>query len=273
MDSPYTYRALDSLINSSFLDKDQGEGLSHLFKDLDNRPNFETPEALLETLDQAGIGACVISIMQDEHAAWVGRAHREYPNKVLPAMIVNPLNQMKEIRKVIHYHEKYGVRCLRIPPFRYSLPPTDRVYWPFYVKAIELDMAVSMNAGMPGPRRPGWVQNPVYFDEVAYHFPELRLIMTHCGQPWIEEAIATIAHWDNVYMSCTSVAPRYWQDNFIQFINTRGREKMMFGTEFPTIDWTRAREEIAALDLRDNVQPLFFAENAKRAYAWAADLD
>ena len=31
-------------------------------------------------------------------------------------------------------------------------------------------------------------------------------------------------------------------------INTRGREKMMFGTEFPTIPWERARDEIDARD-------------------------
>ncbi|MBD3648740.1 MAG: amidohydrolase [Pseudomonadales bacterium] len=273
MSSNYQHRALDSLINSTFLSEDQGAGLSHLFKDLKDRPQIDSAESLLEVLDQANIGACVISIMVDEHAAWVGRAHADFPKKILPAMIVNPLNGMDEIRKVVHYHEEYGVRCLRIPPFRYTLPPTDRVYWPFYAKAIELDMAVSMNAGMPGPRRPGWVQNPVYYDEVAFHFPELRLIMTHCGQPWVEEAISTLAHWDNVYMCCCAVAPKYWQDNFVQFINTRGKEKMMFGTEYPTIDWQRGRDEIEALQLRDSVQSLFFFENAKRAYAWDADLD
>jgi predicted TIM-barrel fold metal-dependent hydrolase len=106
------------------------------------------------------------------------------------------------------------------------------------VKAIELDIPVSMNAGMPGPRRPGWVQNPLFYDEIAYHFPELRLIMTHCGQPWTEEAISVIVHWDNVFMATTSVAPRYWPEEFVRFINTRGREKMLFGTEYPTIPGT-----------------------------------
>jgi predicted TIM-barrel fold metal-dependent hydrolase len=269
----FEHRAIDSLINSSFLSPDPGSGgLSHLFKDLQDRPEIKAPEDLMALLDQFNIGAAVVSIMQEEHAEWVGSAQREFPGQILPAMIVNPLNGMDEIRKVVHYYEKYGVRCLRIPPFRYTLPPTDRVYWPFYVKAIELDIAVSMNAGMPGPRMPGWVQNPIHFDEVAFHFPELRLVMTHCGQPWIEEAISTITHWDNVYMSCSAVAPRYWPENFVQFINTRGREKMMFGTEYPTIGWQRGREEIAGLGLRDNVQPLFFAENARRAFAWEAEL-
>lgn len=265
-------RAIDALVNSSFLNAKDGSGLSYLFKDIAERPPIRTPENLLQELDRAGIGAAVVSIMEPEHAEWVSKAHQQYPHKILPAMIVDPTKGMAEIRRVVEYHKLHGVRCLRIPPFRYSLPPTDRVYWPFYVKAIELGIAVSMNAGMPGPRRPGWVQNPMYFDDVAFHFPELRLVMTHCGQPWTAEALSVIAHWDNVYMACTSVAPKYWPAELVQFINTRGKEKMMFGTEYPTIDWQRARDEIAALTLRDEVKQAFFVENARRAYAWDADV-
>jgi len=265
-------RAIDSLVNSSFLSPGSDGALAHLFKDIGDRQRIETAEDLLAMLEAADIGAAVVSIMEPAHAEWVAEAHRRHPGKVLPAMIVDPTRGMSEVRRVVEYHERYGVRCLRIPPFRYTLPPTDRVYWPFYVKAIELDIPVSMNAGMPGPRRPGWVQNPVQYDEVAFHFPELRIVMTHCGQPWTEEAISVIAHWDNVFMSCTSVAPKYWPESLVQFINTRGKEKMMFGTEFPTIPWVRARDEIDALDLRPDALPLFFADNARRIFKWDADL-
>ncbi|MGH2586626.1 MAG: amidohydrolase family protein [Dehalococcoidia bacterium] len=264
-------RAIDALVNSSFLQDGEGAALSHLFKDIEQRRPITDPEQLLTAMDAADVGAAVVSIMQPEHADWVEDAHRRFPRKILPAMIVDPTKGMAEVRRVVEYHERYGVRCLRIPPFRYTLPPTDRVYWPFYVKAIELDMPVSMNAGMPGPRRPGWVQNPLYYDEVAYHFPELRLIMTHCGQPWTEEAISVIVHWDNVFMATTSVAPRYWPEEFVRFINTRGREKMLFGTEYPTIPWDRARTDLDERGLRPEVAPLFFAENARRVYTWDAD--
>ena len=267
-------RAIDSLVNSSFLANHAGgAGLAHLFKDIGERERIETPEQLLGLLDHADIGAAVVSIMEPAHAEWVGMAHAQYPRKILPAMIVNPLKGMDEVRRVVAYHNEYGVRCLRIQPFRYSLPPTDRVYWPFYVKAIELDIAVSMNAGMPGPRLPGWVQNPMHYDEVAFHFPELRLVMSHCGQPWTAEAQSVIAHCDNVFMSTTSVAPKYWPQDFVQFINTRGREKMLYGTEYPTIPWERSRSEIDELGIRGDVAPLFFAENARRVFKWDADVD
>ena len=264
-------RAVDSLINSSFLGAGDG-GLGYLFKDIADRPKIDSAQALLEILDASDIGACVISIMEPDHAEWVAAAHQRFPSKILPAMIVNPLRGFEEVQRVVAYHERYGVRCLRIPPFRYTLPPTDRAYWPFYVKALELNLAVSMNAGMPGPRRPGHVQNPIHYDEVAFHFPDLRLIMTHCGQPWIDEAISTITHWDNVYMCCCAVAPKYWPEDFVRFINTRGREKMMFGTEYPTIPWERGRAEVEGLGLRAAVQPLFFRDNACRAYDFEFDV-
>lgn len=266
-----TRPAIDALVNSSFLNEDAGEGLSHLFKDIQGRPALRTPEDLLLRMGESGVGAAVVSIMQPEHAEWVGAAHRAFPRKILPAMIVDPRRGYSEIQRVVEYHERYGVRCLRIPPFRYQLPPTDRIYWPFYVKAIELDIPVSMNAGMPGPRMPGSVQNPIHYDDVAYHFPELRIVMTHCGQPWVDEALSVMAHWDNVFMATTSVAPKYWTPEFVRFISTRGREKMLYGTEYPTIAWDRSRAEIEDLGIRDDAAPAFFEENARRIFKWDAD--
>lgn len=269
--SPGFPPAIDALVNSTFLNADPGKNLAHLFKDMGERPAMESAEDLLARMGESGVGAAVVSIMEPEHAEWVGAAHEQFPRKILPAMIVDPRRGYAEIQRVVEYHERYAVRCLRIPPFRYQLPPTDRIYWPFYVKAIELDIPVSMNAGMPGPRFPGWVQNPIHFDEVAFQFPELRIIMSHCGQPWIDEALAVLAHWDNVFMATTSVAPRYWAPQFVQFINTRGREKMLYGTEYPTIPWDRSRAEIQDLGLRAEAQLAFFEDNARRVYKWDAD--
>lgn len=263
--------AIDALVNSSFLNERPGQGLSHLFKDIEARPAIRTPEDLLARMGESSVCAAVVSIMEPDHAEWVGAAHKAFPRKILPAMIVDPRRGFVEIQRVVEYYERYGVRCLRIPPFRYQVPPTDRIYWPFYVKAIELDIPVSMNAGMPGPRMPGFVQNPIYYDEVAFHFPELRILMTHCGQPWIDEALAVMAHWDNVFMAATSVAPKYWTSAFVQFINTRGREKMLYGTEYPTIAWDRSRAEIEQLAIRAEVAAAFLEDNARRLFKWDAD--
>jgi len=203
-----------------------------LFKDIGSRPRFDDPEQFVQFLEGAGVGAAVVSIMQPEQATWVGDAHRRFPDRVLPAMIVDPTKGMNEIRRVAEYYERHGVRCLRIPPFRYETPPTDRIYWPFHVKVIELDIPVSMNVGMPGSRPPGWVQDPIYLDEVAYYWPECRLIMTHIGQPWIGEMMSVLVHWDNVFLATTAVAPKYWPARYCSAQSSR---------RFPgSARWTRS---------------------------------
>jgi len=56
----------------------------------------------------------------------------------------------------------------------------------------------------------------------------------------------------------------------VHFTTTPGREKMLFGTKYPIIRSQRGRDEVEARGLREAGLPLFFAENAKRAYLWDA---
>jgi len=50
-------RAIDSLVNSSFLSSGEDGGLSYLFKDMGERKPITTADDLLEQLDAAAIGA------------------------------------------------------------------------------------------------------------------------------------------------------------------------------------------------------------------------
>jgi hypothetical protein len=137
------------------------------------------------------------------------------------------------------------------------------------VKAIELDILVQINVGLPGPKTPGWVQNPIYLDEVCYSFPEVKIMMTHIGMPWIGTVINLLSKWDNLYLVTCSYSPKYWPQELIQAINTRCRNKVMFGTEHPLIPMKRASEEIKELPLKEDVRPLFLRENALRLLKFA----
>lgn len=70
----------------------------------------------------------------------------------------------------------------------------------------------------------------------------------------------------NVYIGCDAHSPRYWPASFTHYINTFGREKVLFGTDFPVLDFERTRAEIEALDLRPEAKRLLFRDNARRVY-------
>jgi predicted TIM-barrel fold metal-dependent hydrolase len=101
---------------------------------------------------------------------------------------------------------------------------------------------------------------------VACDFPELKLIGIHCGIPWTDEMIAMAWKHENVYIGTDAHSPKYWPPAFVQYINTYGQDKVIFGTDFPVLRFERTVEEIEELELRPHVMRKLFSENARRVY-------
>lgn len=57
----------------------------------------------------------------------------------------------------------------------------------------------------------------------------------------------------------------YERQELIQFANTTGKKKVMFGTNFPQLSWARCVESANRdLELREDVKAGFFGGNAAR---------
>jgi predicted TIM-barrel fold metal-dependent hydrolase len=69
-----------------------------------------------------------------------------------------------------------------------------------------------------------------------------------------------------VFIGSDAHRPKYWPQSFVQFINSWGQDKVIFGTDFPIIDFQRAIDDIAALDLKPEVRRKFLRENVRRIY-------
>jgi hypothetical protein len=110
------------------------------------------------------------------------------------------------------------------------------------------------------------VGRPIALDAVACDFPELKLVGIHVGIPWTEEMIAMAWKHANVYIGSDAHSPRYWPASFVHFINSYGQDKVLFGTDYPVLDFERTRAEIEALGLKPAVLGKLLRENAKRLY-------
>jgi predicted TIM-barrel fold metal-dependent hydrolase len=69
-----------------------------------------------------------------------------------------------------------------------------------------------------------------------------------------------------VYIGSDAHAPQYWDPSFVKFINSRGQDKVLFGTDWPVVDFEKARREIDALDLKEGPKRKLLFENAVRVY-------
>ena len=200
----------------------------------------------------------------------VAEAVKAYPDRFKGLAGIDPTQGMKGVRELERGINELGFIGAHFYPHWFDMPPNHARVYPFYAKCVELDVPIQMQVGQSlvysPDRRLRSVGRPIYLDDVACDFPELKLIGIHVGIPWTDEMIAMAWKHENVFIGSDAHSPKYWPPQFVHYINTYGKKKVLFGTDFPILDFERTRKEIDDLKLRKESNLLFLRENAKRIY-------
>ena len=94
----------------------------------------------------------------------------------------------------------------------------------------------------------------------------MKLIGIHIGVPWTDEMIAMAWKHANVYIGVDAYAPAYWPKELVHYLNSYGRNKVLFGTDWPVIDPERAVAEIDQLKLKPDAQQKLMRDNAVKLF-------
>ena len=200
----------------------------------------------------------------------VADAVQKYPARFSGLAGIDPTEGMAGVRALEHAVREYGFIGAHTYPHWYELAPDHARYYPFYAKCVELDIPIQMQVGQSMvydaayPRRS--VGRPICLDNIACDFPELKLVGIHVGIPWTDEMIAMAWKHANVYIGCDAHRPAYWPESFIKYINSYGQDKVIFGTDFPVLDFERTRADIEALNFKPAVLQKLLRDNALRLY-------
>ncbi len=237
-------------------------------------------ETYLEKMDRAGIDRSLLIAVRAGDLAVRGsfeityeRVHEvcsRWPDRFSGLAGVDPFRGMQGIYELEKSVREYGFVGAHLYPHWFGLAPNDRRYYPYYSKCCELDIPIMMQVGhnlvYSRERRLPSVGRPITLDDVAIDFPELKLIGIHIGIPWTDEMISMAWKHENVFIGVDAYAPKHWPKQLVHYLNTYGREKVLFGTDWPVIDPERAVREIDALDLRPEAKELLMAHNAHRVF-------
>ena len=215
--------------------------------------------------DEAGMGRTRLGAHEVLEAA------RENPDVLIPFGSVDPHKGKLAVREATELIEA-GVRGFKFHPNTQAFWPDDPQWFGLYdviaqagLIALSHSGTTGIGAGMPGG---GGVllkySNPMAVDEVAARFPGLDIILAHPSFPWQEEALAVAVHKPNVYIDLSGWSPKYFPEILVQYINTRLRDKMLFGSDYPLITPDRWLADFEKLPIRDEVRPLVLKENAAR---------
>jgi predicted TIM-barrel fold metal-dependent hydrolase len=171
---------------------------------------------------------------------------------------------VREIRRCI---TELKFKAIRVLPWLWELPPTDRRFYPVYTALCDLGIPFCTQIGHTGPLMSSEVGRPIYLDQVALDFPELKIVAGHIGYPWTDEAIAVATKHENVYIDTSAYTVNRYPSQLIEFMRGHGRNKVMFGTNYPMIMPAKALDGLKQMDLGEAVEMAFLAGNAQRVFA------
>jgi len=229
-------------------------------------------ELTLADMDAAGVEKAFLSawmrpegviISNDEIAALV----QKYPDRFLGMATVDLRKPMAAVRELERAVRELGLRALRVVPWIWNLPPNDKLYYPLFVKCIELGIPFCTQVGHTGPMCPSEPGRPIpYIDEIALAFPELTIVGGHIGYPWTDEMIGLAVKYPNVYIDTSAHLPKYYPPELVRFMNGRGQDKVLFGTNHPMLFFTACLSQIEGLGLKPEAQEKFLRLNAMRVF-------
>lgn len=202
-------------------------------------------DAVLASLDEAAISRAMITGFDEASTAGtcfvsneaVAAVAERHPSRFLPFAGADVMRSSHALRDLEYWIRERGFMGLSLRPFMIGLPADDRRYYPFYAKCVELDVPLSIHASANWTTcRPSDLGHPRHFDAVACDFPDLKLILSHAGYPWVLEACLLAWKHPNVYLELGAHRPRYFTapgagwEPLLRYGQTTIQDKVLYGT-------------------------------------------
>ncbi len=176
---------------------------------------------------------------------------------------------LAEARKAI---EELGLLGFHFHPIMGHFAVNDRRLYPLFELITELGVPVMIDVGTTGMGAglPGGLgakirhAHPSAIDELAADFPALTIVAAHPGWPWVDETAAVVLHKGNVFWELSGWAPKHFPPQLKVDIRARLQDKVMFGSDYPSLPYPRLFKEWAELGYADPIMEKIFHQNAER---------
>lgn len=239
---------------SNFLHKQWGDRTDWMLK------FYSCPEAILQLMDESGIDYAVV--LAELAPITTGISSNEYvgefcskSHRLVPFASINPNMVSKPAEELDRLLGEYNFKGIKLYPTYQYYYPNDNFLYPVYARAQDLGLPVSIHLGssvFTGSRLK--FGDPIYIDDVAVDFPELPLLLCHCGRPfWYDKAFGLARLHSNVYMEVSGLPPHKLLTYFPEL--ERIADKVIYGSDWPGV--TTIKENIEV------IKSLPISQNAK----------
>ncbi|MCQ2444749.1 MAG: amidohydrolase family protein [Mailhella sp.] len=200
---------------------------------------------------------------------------RAYPDLFLGFWGIDPHKGMDAVRLVEKVVKEYGMAGIATDPYLAHISPCEARYYPIYAKCCELDVPVFVTMAPP-PQVAGAAityTDPRDIDIVARDFPDLKIIMSHGGYPYVQEAIYACYRNKNVYMDISEYEVAPMSETYISAMKNMIADKVLFASAHPFVAQDECIANYNAMDLPDGVREKIMYKNACKVLGLTDNFD
>lgn len=225
---------------------------------------------LLQEMDQAGVTMGVVigrnsgrygSLSNDDVAKIVA----DYPGRFVGTASIDPSNR-KIASEQINQAINLGFRAINIEPGSYPLPlmADDRKLYPIYAQCEDADIPVIIMAGGSAGPDLSYTE-PTHLDRVAADFPNLKIVVSHGGWPWVHQMLHIAFRRPNVYLSPDQyLANLPGSDDYIRAADGFLADRFLYASSYPFTPVTGYAAWFKTLPIRpESMEKILFRNAAK----------
>lgn len=190
----------------------------------------------------------------------------KFPKKFVGFYGLDPHKGMRAIEELKHAVAELDFRGAAIDPYLAQIYVNDAKYYPIYSKCCELNVPLIITTG-PATLVPNSIidhVSPRYIDFVARDFPELKIVVSHGGYPWVNEMIFVAQRNQNVYLEMSEYELFPQSEAYIQAANKYISDKILYASAHPFQDFRETLKIYEKLPLTDQARKKIMYQNAAK---------
>jgi predicted TIM-barrel fold metal-dependent hydrolase len=245
------------------------EAFAQIFTALFTQRNIND---LLKEMDATGIDkACIVAMDMTTHYGVelvtnedVSRLASEHPDRFIPFASVDPNMGRAAVDRLIYAVRELGCRGLKlVPPVQHvdlSDPKHDRLWQ----TALDLGILVWTHCAhqRSHPDSDARLGHPMLIEPVALKFPNLKIILGHCGFPWVWDVWSLVVRHTNVYVDISAFSNLYDHFPWDAYSKYGAEDKILFATDNPLFGFRDTLDALRAVGLSDEFKRKILGDNA-----------
>jgi predicted TIM-barrel fold metal-dependent hydrolase len=170
--------------------------------DSHQHPSDRVPQVMAEL----GIDVSVLLPVGEEALGRARRMALDEPGRYVPFFWIDVANVERSVAELTAAAGEWGCKGVKFQLLLQHLYANDRRLYPVYEKCAELGLVVTFHTGAVAFTEEFGIPHitkyahPLPADEVAFDFPDLRIILAHMGGNWHYEALIVAEKHENVFM-------------------------------------------------------------------------